>query len=90
MTIETPAPAARPPSDDEEAIRKLTEDWLAAVRAKDIPRLSGMVTDDAVFLPSGFPPRSWKAGGRNDVPQLLSAICFGRANRDDRGTTSRG
>jgi len=34
----------------------LTQDWLAAVRAKDIPRLAGMVTDDAVFLPPGFPP----------------------------------
>lgn len=56
MSIETPDPAARPRSDDEQAIRKLTDDWLAAVRAKDIPRLSEMVTDDAVFLPSGFPP----------------------------------
>lgn len=56
MSIETPDPAARPRSDDEQAIRKLTEDWLAAVRAKDVPRLAGMVTEDAVFLPSGFPP----------------------------------
>jgi len=49
-------PAAWPRSDDEQAIRKLTEDWLAAIRAKDIPGLAGMVTDDAVFLPSGLPP----------------------------------
>ena len=56
MSIETPRPGALPGTDDEQAIRKLTEDWLAAVRAKDIPRLAGMVTDDAVFLPPGFPP----------------------------------
>lgn len=49
-------PAAWPRTDDEAAIRKLTEDWLAAIRAKDIPALAGMVTDDAVFLPSGLPP----------------------------------
>ena len=56
MSIETVEPAAWPPSDDEQAIRKLTEDWLAAIRSKDIPGLAGMVTEDAVFLPSGFPP----------------------------------
>jgi uncharacterized protein (TIGR02246 family) len=56
MSAETPRPAAWPRSDDEQAIRKLTEDWLAAIRAKDIPGLAGMVTDDAVFLPSGLPP----------------------------------
>jgi len=56
MSIETVEPAAWPPSDDEQAIRKLTEDWLAAMRSKDIPGLAGMVTEDAVFLPSGFPP----------------------------------
>ena len=41
---------------DEQAIRKLTEDWLAAVRDRDVARLIGMVTDDVVFLPPGFPP----------------------------------
>jgi len=56
MSIETAGPGALPRTDDEQAIRKLTQDWLAAVRAKDIPRLAGMVTDDAVFLPPGFPP----------------------------------
>jgi len=56
MSIETVEPAAWPQSEDEQAIRKLTEDWLAAMRSKDIPGLAGMVTEDAVFLPSGFPP----------------------------------
>ena len=56
MAIETLGSAQAARKDDEQAIRKLTEDWLTAVRTKDIPRLSGMVTDDAVFLPPGFPP----------------------------------
>ena len=56
MSIETPRPGAWPGTNDEQAIRKLTEAWLAAVRAKDSRRLAGMVTDDAVFLPPGFPP----------------------------------
>lgn len=43
-------------SADQQAIRQLTEDWLVAVRAKDIERLAAMVTEDAVFLPPGFPP----------------------------------
>ena len=55
MSIE-PRPAPLVGSADEQAIRQLSEDWLAAVRAKDIPRLSGLVTDDVVFLPPGFPP----------------------------------
>jgi uncharacterized protein (TIGR02246 family) len=38
------------------AIRKLNERWSAAVRAKDVTGLTGMVTDDVVFLPPGFPP----------------------------------
>jgi uncharacterized protein (TIGR02246 family) len=42
--------------EDQEAIRELTEAWLAAVRAKDVDRLKEMVTDDVVFLPPGFPP----------------------------------
>ena len=32
------------------AIRKLSEAWIAAVRAKDLERLLSMITDDAVFL----------------------------------------
>jgi ketosteroid isomerase-like protein len=42
--------------DDLRSIQRLTEDWTAAVRAKDILRLTDMVTEDAVFLPPGFPP----------------------------------
>jgi len=41
--------------DDEQAIRRLTEDWLAAVKTKDTTRLEQMVTEDAVFLPPAIP-----------------------------------
>ena len=44
------------PAADRQAIRQLTEDWLAAVRAKDIDRLTAMVAEDAVFLPAALPP----------------------------------
>src|SRR5215472_15720943 len=56
--------------DDEQAIRRLTEDWLAAVRAKDIARLAQMVTEDAVFLPPGFPP----IRGRQAVESMYNAF----------------
>lgn len=62
MSIETPFPAPSCPSDDEQAIRKLTADWLRALGAKDVAFLSAMVTDDAVFLPPGFPPIRGKVG----------------------------
>jgi uncharacterized protein (TIGR02246 family) len=47
--------------DDREAIRKLTEEWLAAVQAKDVARLLEMVTDDVIFLPASMPPIRGKA-----------------------------
>jgi len=56
VAIQTPTQTTLSQSNDEQAIRKLTEDWLAAVRAKDIPRLTNMITEDAVFLPTGQPP----------------------------------
>jgi len=42
--------------EDREGIRKLTEEWLTAMRNKDVGRLREMVTEDVVFLPPGFPP----------------------------------
>jgi uncharacterized protein (TIGR02246 family) len=41
-------------SQDDRAIWKLTEDWLAAERAQDVGALIDHVTDDVVFLmPAG-------------------------------------
>lgn len=56
MTNPTPIQTPLPQRDDKLAIQKLTDDWVAAVRKKDIARLTNMVTEDAVFLPPGFPP----------------------------------
>ena len=47
---------ARPLPDDRQAIQRLMAEWTAAVRAKDVSTLTTMVTEDAVFLPPGFPP----------------------------------
>lgn len=55
MTSQTFSPTSAPQPDDNQAIRKLTEDWLAAVRTKDIARLKNMVTEDVIFLPRGLP-----------------------------------
>jgi hypothetical protein len=40
---------------DEQSIRKFNDDWAAAMQTKDVAQLAGMVTDDVVFLPPGFP-----------------------------------
>jgi uncharacterized protein (TIGR02246 family) len=56
MTNPTSVPTPMPQLDDQQAIRKLAEDWAAAVRNKDVARPTNMITEDAVFLPPGLPP----------------------------------
>jgi uncharacterized protein (TIGR02246 family) len=62
--------------DDRTAIENLNAAWLAAVRAKDVDALVGMVTDDVVFLPSGAPPIRGRAAVaamyRSFFPQFAS------------------
>jgi len=65
--------------DDEQAIRRLTEDWLAAVKTKDTTRLEQMVTEDAVFLPPGHPPFEGNRRGKS-VQLFLPAIRQRRAD----------
>lgn len=50
---------------DRQAIEQLMTDWAAAVKTKDVARLASMVTDDAVFLPPGFPPIRGKQAVEN-------------------------
>lgn len=56
------------------AIERLNAEWIAAVNAKDVSRLTDMVTDDVVFLPPGFPPirgrRAVEAMYRSFFPQF--------------------
>jgi uncharacterized protein (TIGR02246 family) len=42
--------------DDERAIRNLIESWVAASRARDLPALLDMMTDDVVFVTPGRAP----------------------------------
>jgi uncharacterized protein (TIGR02246 family) len=48
--------AATRPQDDVRAIRELTDAWIAAVQAKDLELLLGMITDDAIFLSASLGP----------------------------------
>ena len=41
---------------DEQAIRQLQQDWMAATRAGEGAKVLALMTDDAVFLTPGRPP----------------------------------
>lgn len=43
-------------TDDEQAIRKLVDTWMAATEAGDIPTVLDLMTDDVVFLVPGQEP----------------------------------
>jgi len=51
----TTAPHLHAQPEDPQSIRKLNDDWAAAMQSKDVARLAAMVADDVVFLPPGFP-----------------------------------
>lgn len=70
-------------TDDERAIRKVMADWMAASSAGDVPRVLGLMSDDAVFLVPGRAPfgkaefaaeaqamRDVQLTGTNDVVEL--------------------
>jgi uncharacterized protein (TIGR02246 family) len=43
-------------TEDERAIRKLVDTWLAASRAGDLPTVLGLMTDDVMFMVPGMRP----------------------------------
>jgi uncharacterized protein (TIGR02246 family) len=43
-------------SDDQQAIRKVVGDWMAATKRGDTKAVLDLMTDDAVFLVAGQPP----------------------------------
>src|SRR5688572_11904745 len=43
-------------SSDEQQIRQLVSDWMAATKAGDVERVLSFMTDDVVFLTPGCPP----------------------------------
>jgi uncharacterized protein (TIGR02246 family) len=44
------------PSDDEAAIRKLVDTWMAASKAGDIATVLSLMTDDVIFMVPGGEP----------------------------------
>jgi uncharacterized protein (TIGR02246 family) len=54
--------------DDESAIRRVAEDWLAAGRAGDIEALSDLLTEDVIFMVPGREPF-----GKEDIVRSLLA-----------------
>ncbi len=42
--------------DDEREIRELIDSWIAASKARDLPALLDMMTDDVVFITPGRAP----------------------------------
>jgi len=55
LMTHTPLASLAQESGDEQAVRRLSAFWVAAMQAKDVPRLLRMLADDVVFLPPGFP-----------------------------------
>jgi uncharacterized protein (TIGR02246 family) len=43
-------------TNDEQQIRDLVATWMSATKAGDIATVSGLMTDDVVFLVTGQPP----------------------------------
>ena len=43
-------------TDDAREIRELIDSWIAASKARDLPALMDMMTDDVVFMTPGRPP----------------------------------
>ena len=48
-------------TSEEQAVRRSLDDFMAADRARDLPRLLSMLADDCVFLMPGRPPVAGKA-----------------------------
>ncbi len=65
--------------DDVACILALMEEWLAAERAGDLPRLLACVTDDVVFLPPGAPPIEWPAAVRATYARMFARYRVERA-----------
>jgi len=58
---------------DEQQIRQLIADWMAATRAGEIDKVLGMITDDVVFLLPGREPMRREEFERQSRAQAGSA-----------------
>jgi uncharacterized protein (TIGR02246 family) len=62
-------------TEDEKAIRKLVDDWMAATKAGDKEAVLGLIAEDVVFLTPFAPPFGKKEfagaqGGGGDMPEI--------------------
>lgn len=62
-------------SDDEKAVRKLVDDWMAATKAGDKQTVLEMVADDVLFITPFGPPFGKKEfagaqGDNSDMPKI--------------------
>jgi len=62
-------PATRGPGEDVDALRERGRAWVEAARTEDAAALSGLYTQDAVFLPPG----QAEVVGRDEIRSLFAA-----------------
>ncbi|HEY1863948.1 MAG TPA: SgcJ/EcaC family oxidoreductase [Roseiarcus sp.] len=65
-------------TDDARQIRELVDSWIAASKARDLPALMEMMTDDVVFMTPGRPPFG-KAEFAADSERMKGATIDARA-----------
>ncbi len=65
-------------TDDARQIRELVDSWITASKARDLPALIDMMTDDVVFMTPGRPPFG-KAEFAADSERMKGATIDARA-----------
>ena len=65
-------------TDDARQIRELVDSWITASKARDLPALIDMMTDDVVFMTPGRPPFG-KAEFAADSERMKGAAIDARA-----------
>ena len=65
-------------TDDARQIRELVDSWITASKARDLPALMDMMTDDVVFMTPGRPPFG-KAEFAADSERMKGAAIDARA-----------
>lgn len=60
-------------SSDEQAIRKLVDDWHRATAAGNVDAILSLMSEDAVFLVCGKPPMKGRASFEQGLRSLLTS-----------------
>ena len=72
-------------TDDARQIRELVDSWIAASKARDLPALMDMMTDDVIFMTPG--PAAVREGGVRSRQRTHEGR---RDRRPRRGAGDRG